>query len=243
MREDDKVYYFSEYEPGKSSTPNVSPYTLGGPPRKVHRVEYMPRYEIKPRPPGRVSFSQVELAHFALAWIVITAIFSFVFTIEYWVAAIPVTTGFFFHELSHKVAANKLRYWSEFRASWRGLGISGALAYFIGIPFAAPGAVLVAGNISLKHDGMVSLAGPACNIVVAICGLITLGFFESMLSELVIDILRFTTLINILLGAFNMLPIYPLDGSKIVAWQPPVFALTLLVFIFLGLTFQTLVNT
>ena len=62
----------------------------------------------------------------------------------------------------------------------------------------------------------VALAGCAANILIAIIGLIFLqsGFVHSNspLSEMLAILIR----INIILGAFNLIPIPPLDGSKII---------------------------
>lgn len=63
----------------------------------------------------------------------------------------------------------------------------------------------------------VALAGPASNLLVAvIIGIIIrLGFFS--LSHEVIAFLGAIVFINILLVIFNLLPIPPLDGSKIIS--------------------------
>ncbi|MEX0934917.1 MAG: site-2 protease family protein [Candidatus Paceibacterota bacterium] len=69
-------------------------------------------------------------------------------------------------------------------------------------------------NISKKHgDAMVAIAGPVSNIVLAILAGLVMRFV--MLPSGAVDILSFVVLINIILALFNLIPIPPLDGSKI----------------------------
>jgi Zn-dependent protease len=66
-------------------------------------------------------------------------------------------------------------------------------------------------------EPLISLAGPASNFFVAIIfgliirGLLYFGFYTSSL----ISIFGFVVLINVSLAIFNLLPVPPLDGSKI----------------------------
>ncbi|MBN4062752.1 MAG: site-2 protease family protein [Alkaliphilus sp.] len=62
----------------------------------------------------------------------------------------------------------------------------------------------------------VSIAGPLTNILLAIILAITLGLvLQLQLSELAVRIIVNGIMINLVLAIFNMLPIPPLDGSKI----------------------------
>jgi Zn-dependent protease len=66
-------------------------------------------------------------------------------------------------------------------------------------------------------EPLVSLAGPASNLLVAIIfGLIIRGLTYFNFSSLpLIGIFSFVVLINVSLAVFNLIPIPPLDGSKI----------------------------
>jgi Zn-dependent protease len=66
------------------------------------------------------------------------------------------------------------------------------------------------------HGLLVSLAGPATNIVLALLATVVLRSLPPTTSQTVADlVLRFGA-INVILAAFNLLPIPPLDGSALV---------------------------
>lgn len=62
---------------------------------------------------------------------------------------------------------------------------------------------------------LVSLAGCAANIVIAIIALFLLQFGKVYSSPVLSVVLPIVVRINVILGAFNLIPIPPLDGSKI----------------------------
>lgn len=68
----------------------------------------------------------------------------------------------------------------------------------------------------------VALAGCATNILIAIIALILLQFENVSANPLFSIILPIIVRINIILGAFNLIPIPPLDGSKVLmSFLPP----------------------
>ncbi len=98
-----------------------------------------------------------------------------------------------------------------------------ALMIFSGMPFIIGGAKPVPVNPvyfkNYKKDVMlVSAAGPVSNILLAIISVLLmkfLFFFEILRSDGLSLVLGYSILINIILAAFNLIPIPPLDGSKI----------------------------
>ena len=62
---------------------------------------------------------------------------------------------------------------------------------------------------------LVSFAGPLSNFILA--GLLILPIKFNLLSGPVADVWLKAVILNIVLGTFNLLPIPPLDGSKIIA--------------------------
>jgi len=61
----------------------------------------------------------------------------------------------------------------------------------------------------------VALAGPASNIIIAAVFSILVRLGASFFSGIVLQLLGFVVFLNILLAVFNLIPIPPLDGSKI----------------------------
>jgi Zn-dependent protease len=64
-------------------------------------------------------------------------------------------------------------------------------------------------------EAIVAAAGPAVNLVIAIVFGLILRFAATAIPASAIIILEMIVLINILLAVFNLVPIAPLDGSKI----------------------------
>lgn len=73
-------------------------------------------------------------------------------------------------------------------------------------------------KVSVKKGMMlVSLAGPAMNILLAIGALVILRLLGENASNTLLMLLVPLVQINIILAVFNLLPIPPLDGSKVLA--------------------------
>jgi Zn-dependent protease len=142
------------------------------------------------------------------------------------ISFIAVGIGFLAHELiGHKIIAMRLGFHGEFKMWRMGLLIALVSSVF-GFVFAAPGAVYVSPrvdlwgqpeNVSKKKMGIVSAAGPAINI-----GLAVVFFALSIVSPLTLfgeSVFSIAVFVNVWLALFNMLPIPPLDGSKVLAWN------------------------
>ncbi|MDO8634388.1 MAG: site-2 protease family protein [archaeon] len=152
------------------------------------------------------------------------------------IAALGVGSGFILHELAHKYVSIHYGAHAEFRAWDKGLMlviVSAILVAFGWFPFlfAAPGAVYIMEHVSRKQNGIISLAGPLTNIVIGVA-FIFLGVVFPLFSKLFFPV----AWINFSLGLFNLIPIPPLDGSKVLAWNGlvwAVFFIPLALFIFL----------
>ncbi len=164
------------------------------------------------------------------------------------VALITVGFSFVLHELAHKFVAMKYGYWAEFRKSGQMLVIAVAVAVITGIVFAAPGATMIntAGRqMTPEERGRISLSGPLTNVILLIpfAVIMFLGIFLGAV-QVVEGGLFFNPFtlagflfyigwigcqINAMLAFFNMLPVGPLDGKKILHWKPVVFVVMLVV--------------
>ncbi len=72
-------------------------------------------------------------------------------------------------------------------------------------------------NLKPRRLGMalVSLAGPLSNLLLAVLFMLPIKF--GLVSGVVADVWLKAVIINLVLAVFNLLPIPPLDGSKVVA--------------------------
>ena len=203
-------------------------------------------YVIRPTPTRRVSFGRVELVNIGMALGALTLVFVLVWVnplfgsipLEAGVIGIVVAssfvavlTGFLMHEIAHKVVAVRYGLWAEFRADTRGLLLAFVTAIF-GFVIAAPGAVMIAGPVNLRQNGRISAAGPLTNMAFGGSFLAILFAFWPVLYFTPWFILVYQiAIVNIILGTFNMIPVPPLDGSKIWWWKKPVWAGMFAVFV------------
>lgn len=195
------------------------------------------------KPKKRIlGFSDIELKQLGISMLVLTIAFAmalgggvqnmwyqnqFVYLLP--LAAIAVITAFVFHEMAHKFMAQRFGCWAEFRYWQFGLLIA-LMSSMLGFLFAAPGAVIVSGRVTLSQNGKISAAGPITNIAVA-------GVFAAVWLTVPIpiinDLAHIVAFVNVFIGGFNLIPIMPFDGAKIVKWSIPVYAAMVAAVVFL----------
>ncbi|MDE1854789.1 MAG: site-2 protease family protein [Candidatus Micrarchaeota archaeon] len=166
------------------------------------------------------------------------------------IAFVAVSLSFILHELMHKFVAQRFGAIAAFRKSDSGIIITlvtSLFGFLVGLPGAT---VIYAPHFTRQEEGYVSLAGPLTNFVVFaiffLAGNALFPHFGSSVTGILFGAslssipylqiaLSFTVFISIYLAFFNMLPIFPLDGSKVYRWNKGVFAAVIIV-IFLLLT-------
>ena len=169
-------------------------------------------------------FTGKEIRDLIISFIVIALGFTILLVM------IGVGVGFIFHELGHKFVAMHYGYYAEYELWPTGLLIALASSFF-GFIFAAPGAVVIYSNgMEEKTNGIISIAGPIVNIILGLIFFLILGslgnFVYTETGAIVYLICVLGTRINFFLAAFNLLPIPPLDGSKVMAWSVPIWLIT-----------------
>ena len=173
-------------------------------------------------------FTSNEIRDLAISVLALALIFS-----QFNLTLIPVTLFivvivFVSHEiLGHKFVAQHYGFDAEYKVWPLGLAL-GLITALIpgGFVIAAPGATYISpykknfafrvGTLSKKQYAIISLAGPLVNIAFAL-SMLALNFFYAF------DLFILTARISFFLAFFNLLPIPPLDGSKIISWNLPVW--------------------
>jgi len=166
-----------------------------------------------------------------IAWLAISIAFTLIFVrgmvsldvLVFYFAMSLVTVGvaFVLHELAHKFAAMRYGYWAEFQKDNQMLLVAVVMAALVGVVFAAPGATYVYGNATRTENGRISAAGPITNLLLCIpFAALMLLSGGGLLALVGLVGLR----VNAMIATFNMLPISVLDGRKVLAWNPVVFA-------------------
>ena len=129
--------------------------------------------------------------------------------LKYWfLALILITTPVYLvsifisivvHELAHSFVAKKLGYKTDY--------------IFIDI---FHGGALIDSSYTKnnKHAFKIAFAGPLSNFILAFIGFI-LAIVVGTMSKLILDFMVIFIVVNLLIGVFNLLPIYPLDGGRI----------------------------
>ena len=199
--------------------------------------------ESKPIKIWKFNTSRTELKQLGFAWLVISIAFANALSIGHagsyvsflLISAITVGTGFFLHELGHKIVAQRFGCFAEFRAFNFMLLVAFALSFY-GWVFAAPGAVMIGGRPGPKQYGIISLAGPLVNLALGfiffslfvISVILNLGDFVAVLAS-------YGFMINTWIALFNLIPAGNFDGRKILAWNKAVYGVvagfTLLLFV------------
>ncbi len=141
---------------------------------------------------------------------------------------------FVLHELAHKFVAQKFGAVAFYKMWPQGILI-GILTMLLSpvlmLKFISPGAVEIqqyrfskwrkkrygfgqgiAGGLTMDEMGLISVSGPLVNFAIAAISALIGGYFFGLLASL-----------NSILAFFNMLPVKPLDGSKILLWKPSVW--------------------
>jgi len=190
--------------------------------------------------------SRRERFDLIVAWVAIAIAFSLIFVrqegavtlnrylILLGLSLITVGVGFVLHELAHKFTAMRFGYWAEFRKDNLMLLVAVVLAALVGVVFAAPGATIIYGaGVTREQNGKISAAGPAINLILCIPFALLLLVGGSLdpatTSRSLLLMAGMVGLqVNAMIAAFNMLPVSVLDGKKVLAWNPAIFAVLII---------------
>jgi Zn-dependent protease len=176
-----------------------------------------------------------ELLELTISWLTISIAFawdmdpySFTHNLPFYLVAVG--TAFIFHELAHRYVAHRFGYPARYIMWKEGLFFALLLSILTNgrFVFAAPGAVYIFGHPRPRENAYISAAGPTANLLVALftCAFL---FLASPVKGMAI-FLQGLAWVNLFIGVFNLLPIYPLDGSKVLPYEPFLYVVLLILF-------------
>ncbi|HYM40373.1 MAG TPA: hypothetical protein VEY12_09600 [Thermoplasmata archaeon] len=203
-----------------------------------------PPIYVYPEPPRRgVQFSRTELIQLGVAILGLSAAFTVVLVnpllgggldlfpgnfaanlgFGFVAALVSVGSGVGLHEIMHKIVAERYGHWAEFRYSLQGLAMAFVFA-FLGFIFGAPGATYISGAVTPQQNSRISAAGPVTNIglgIVFFAALVAIVpmAYPGSLAFLLAYLFQIVASVNLILAAFNMIPLMPLDGAKVWHWN------------------------
>jgi len=172
-----------------------------------------------------IKISKSELSDLAKSWFVVSLAFAIVmvgfysFTslfIGFAAAGFTVGIGFLAHELGHKFIAQHYGCFAEFK-SYNNMLLLALVMSFFGFIFAAPGAVMIKGDLDRIRNGRIAAAGPIMSLLVAVL------FFILFLITPFKVIFIYGFIINSWLALFNLIPFSPFDGRSIYKWNKAVY--------------------
>ena len=132
---------------------------------------------------------------------------------------IGLVAGMVFHELAHRQVARRYGFTARFMVDPLMMLLSLVTALSPSFKIIAPGYVGIFGYPTRREQGIIALAGPLTNIALTVIFLL-LRLAVPSLGE----VLRWAMIVNLDIAIFNLIPIPPLDGSKIARWSILVWA-------------------
>jgi Zn-dependent protease len=164
-----------------------------------------------------------EAKEIIISMLVLSAIFSYPDVVYnpafFFIALLVIGVGFIGHELMHRQVARKYGFWAEYRLWPQGLLLALLFAIASGgsIVFAAPGAVMFASTNPFRRPtkeeiGKIGIAGTVLNLIL-------MTAFILLNIAVPNRIFTYGAMVNGWLAFFNLIPLGPLDGRKVMQWS------------------------
>ncbi len=142
------------------------------------------------------------------------------------------------HDLTHRYYATKYNADVEYKFWGLGTLIMFITAFFIGVVFAVPARTVINNDdkkLDTRQQAIIYLSGPMMSTALAVgfILLVPVGGFLATVCLLGVSM-------NLLAALYSMMPVDPLDGSKVFVWKKPAWAVVfipILVLYFLAVVY------
>jgi len=209
--------------------------------QKQKSYEYTITYAPLEPTRGKIRFSHKEIRHLTIAALLVggiglsLGIFPGVYvemggSLMLAVFTMVLTASFFTHEIAHKIVAQRMGLWAEFRLTFMGVILTLFSMVSPLFKIVSPGAVMVAGVADRQSIGRISIAGPVTNIGLSVVFLA----FTFLVPQFPLIFLLGATF-NAWIALFNLIPYGMLDGFKVFLWNKRIWVLAFAVSLVLTL--------
>ena len=166
--------------------------------------------------PQNSNFDFSETIQIIVSALGISYAFSYVWPDQSFLSILlTVGAAFILHELGHRYMATRYGAHARYQMWTIGLVAAIVLAVALDFVFAAPGAVYIYGKeLSRSQSGKVALAGPAVNLMLSLLFVLLAMTVYGAGSLLLVG-----ARVNAFLAAFNLIPMDPFDGAKVMRWS------------------------
>jgi len=206
------------------------------PPTKIEQKPYEYTVTYTPQPvPKTFWFSPKEVRHLAVGTLLVAAVglsvgLSDVLQIGFQPEILAglttaFTLAFLLHEISHKIQAQRLGLWAEFRLTTFGALITLISIFLPVFKIISPGAVVIAGPVSKEIVGRTAVAGPLTNIVLSSV-LLPFYFYLPLPFSLIV---LWGAAFNAWIALFNLLPFGVMDGLKVFWWNKIIWSVAFII--------------
>nr|MDO8099042.1 AN1-type zinc finger domain-containing protein [Candidatus Njordarchaeota archaeon] len=191
---------------------------------------YYAQYEARR---GKIHFSKTEIQHLLIASVLLILLslsfmypaFPFVFSSSFDLTFFIFLTVILFvsfvpHELMHKLVAQRYGLFAEFRIIPSYAMVTLLTIILPVFRIFAPGAVMIVGEARPEAYGKTAAAGPAANVAFGAAMVGLLFIFPDFAVFLLLGVY-----VSGWLALFNLIPIAPLDGQKILHWNKAAFSI------------------
>ncbi len=179
---------------------------------------------------GYALYRTNEVAAFLLAILSVAVAYLFNFAdplVGVLLPTLAITIAIVPHELAHRQIARSRGCWSRFVLYPPGFLVTLILNALLGALIRSP-VLFISGytliscySYTREDDGLISVAGPLTNIAISLASLALLHLPMDLLA---LRFLAYLMRLNAFVAFFNLLPLGPLDGSKIFRWNIAVWA-------------------